>query len=1027
MFLSSTFRDMHEEREELIKRVFPSLRRKCRQRGVDLVEVDLRWGITESQAERGEVLPVCIREIEACQPYFIGILGEYYGTIPQDLPADAPWLLDGASITHMEIHWAALRPEATTDRAFFFFRHNAPGPAPQQILKTHSRHADLPVQEFRDAVDLAQQVEQTLWTAIDQDFPLTEAPSWLDRERSAMQAFARTRAQVYVGRSAWFERLDGPASVIVTGGSGMGKSALLANWSAAQSERTFVHFLGATPQSSSSDRLIHRLLAELGGEAPPDSAEHRAAVLPCLAAAAPVTLVLDAVEHLDEMNWLPHPLPEGVRLVASGLPSPALEDLRRRGIGELELAPLTENERLEIVETALARHGKTLNPDRLKQIVSAPQTATPLYLRTLTEELRVWGDHDKLDEIIDRLLQAEDVPTLFSQVLERLEQDYEREHPGLVAATLGAVAAARRGLTEPELLEVVDVPPLVWAPLHFALESWLMSRDGILTFFHDGLRRAVHARYAATDDELKSYRRTLIDYFGQRPIDDRVAEELLWLQASIDDQAGLIDSLTNIELFLHLQVEAELQDLVKWWRNAETDPVEGYRTALTRYEKAGAETFELAVAKHLVARFLQMLSHLEPSLTLFDEARQLYEASLPSTDPNLGIIANDEGLALFIAGRFKEAEPLFRKALSITGEVAGILHNLAEILLRRSAHEEAEQVARRAVDAYRGALGRHEMTATAMQNLARARMELGDLEGAEATLKEALTMVEGAPSRALALALSNLGGLQLRQGRLKESEATLRRSISISREVLGEAHPHSSATLCALGSTLFFAGREREAEQAYREAVNLIETHLGPEHPNLNTALVALANLHLRRGDAVPARDYAERALKIATNEFGPRSVDAANAIQSLSAASAAEGDLDLAIELAFQAVELHEETLGAKHAATARSFGMIVHLGRTLLENKDPRRAEPLLRATVDRAEQRLGPKHPQLGPDLWNHARALVELGRLTEAIPLLERELAILEAHKGANDEETAASRQNLEAIKAAAQSRRAAPSE
>ena len=29
VFISSTFRDMHEEREELIKQIFPQLRRLC--------------------------------------------------------------------------------------------------------------------------------------------------------------------------------------------------------------------------------------------------------------------------------------------------------------------------------------------------------------------------------------------------------------------------------------------------------------------------------------------------------------------------------------------------------------------------------------------------------------------------------------------------------------------------------------------------------------------------------------------------------------------------------------------------------------------------------------------------------------------------------------------------------------------------------------------------------------------------------------------------------------------------------------
>ncbi len=81
VFISSTFQDMHAERDELVKRVFPELRRRCRERLVEFVDVDLRWGVTEEQAERGEVLPICLAEIERCHPYFIGLLGERVGRI----------------------------------------------------------------------------------------------------------------------------------------------------------------------------------------------------------------------------------------------------------------------------------------------------------------------------------------------------------------------------------------------------------------------------------------------------------------------------------------------------------------------------------------------------------------------------------------------------------------------------------------------------------------------------------------------------------------------------------------------------------------------------------------------------------------------------------------------------------------------------------------------------------------------------------------------------------------------------------
>ena len=54
IFVSSTFRDMMGERDELMTHAWPELRRFCRERQVELVEVDLIWGITEEQAQQIE-------------------------------------------------------------------------------------------------------------------------------------------------------------------------------------------------------------------------------------------------------------------------------------------------------------------------------------------------------------------------------------------------------------------------------------------------------------------------------------------------------------------------------------------------------------------------------------------------------------------------------------------------------------------------------------------------------------------------------------------------------------------------------------------------------------------------------------------------------------------------------------------------------------------------------------------------------------------------------------------------------------
>jgi len=105
VFVSSTFRDMHDEREELIKRVFPRLRRLCEARGVAWSEVDLRWGVTDEQKAEGAVLPICLAEIDRSRPYFIGLLGQRYGWIPKEVPQELAdrvlWLaaLSGTSVT----------------------------------------------------------------------------------------------------------------------------------------------------------------------------------------------------------------------------------------------------------------------------------------------------------------------------------------------------------------------------------------------------------------------------------------------------------------------------------------------------------------------------------------------------------------------------------------------------------------------------------------------------------------------------------------------------------------------------------------------------------------------------------------------------------------------------------------------------------------------------------------------------------------------------------------------------------------
>nr|XP_006994908.1 telomerase protein component 1 [Peromyscus maniculatus bairdii] len=109
LFISSTFRDMHGERDLLMRSVLPALQARVLPHRISLHAIDLRWGITEEETRRNRQLEVCLGEVENSE-LFVGILGSRYGYVPPsyDLP-DHPhfhWAQQypsGRSVTEMEV------------------------------------------------------------------------------------------------------------------------------------------------------------------------------------------------------------------------------------------------------------------------------------------------------------------------------------------------------------------------------------------------------------------------------------------------------------------------------------------------------------------------------------------------------------------------------------------------------------------------------------------------------------------------------------------------------------------------------------------------------------------------------------------------------------------------------------------------------------------------------------------------------------------------------------------------------------
>src|SRR5271170_8106133 len=119
IFLSSTFRDMHAERDHLIKVTFPALREKLLPHRVELYEIDLRGGITEDEAKNEKVIALCLEQVDECRPFFLAFLGHRYGWVPGQIADETqkrfPFVsrFPGVSVTELELRHGMGNPEST--------------------------------------------------------------------------------------------------------------------------------------------------------------------------------------------------------------------------------------------------------------------------------------------------------------------------------------------------------------------------------------------------------------------------------------------------------------------------------------------------------------------------------------------------------------------------------------------------------------------------------------------------------------------------------------------------------------------------------------------------------------------------------------------------------------------------------------------------------------------------------------------------------------------------------------------------
>jgi tetratricopeptide (TPR) repeat protein len=326
VFISSTFRDMHAERDHLHNFVFPALEERLRERYHHLEPIDLRWGVEttgvdEQQAKEMLVLKVCLNEIERSRPFLIALLGERYGWIPPEermtvAAREAGYAHDlaGRSVTALEIEYGVLNSTDQLKRSFFYFRDPLPchamDPATAAIYsdqfsldpegeQAHQRLIDLKARIEREHLERVRhytanwdhekccatgleewgrQVLDDLWNELDAETAQLahSATTWEELERRSLEAFMENRSRDFTGREeliVTLKKLATSEAIIgadwgasITGPAGIGKSSLMARLAAIL--RNSDHILlfasaGTSPDSIRIDQMLRRWVEEL--------------------------------------------------------------------------------------------------------------------------------------------------------------------------------------------------------------------------------------------------------------------------------------------------------------------------------------------------------------------------------------------------------------------------------------------------------------------------------------------------------------------------------------------------------------------------------------------------------------------------------------------------------------------------------------------------------------------------------------------------------------------------------------------
>lgn len=258
---------------------------------------------------------------------------------------------------------------------------------------------------------------------------------------------------------------------------------------------------------------------------------------------------------------------------------------------------------------------------------------------------------------------------------------------------------------------------------------------------------------------------------------------------------------------------------------------------------------------------------------------------MANDDPLLAQCLNNLGELYLATGDYGSAENFVRESLEIRKRSLGEDHlaysisltTLAKLLElggdlagARPLYVQVVEIRRIALQEghiqYAGTLENlRALYAEALNNLGVLYRGTGHNDEAEELFRQAIEAWRGAGGEAnadRAAGLSNLAGLYKDTSRYEEAERSYREAYELWRNELGEAHPWVAACANNLAEVYRESGQLESAEPLYEKAVSIWESTFGKDHPDLAKLKNNLALLFAAQGNSARALSFAEKAAR---------------------------------------------------------------------------------------------------------------------------------------------------------------------